>query len=1290
MYEAAISGDAFQALHAYIEAFPTVRNGDYEWQAPPEPGEADGAGPIPLEMRDEWPHVEMEFVTEALEQVARSLQNIVAAQLPLKRTILREEDEDKAYGGTAAADVDLRHDFAAFMQALIAFYARRPADLDLQIWEDERFLQQAVGYAVHFDRKALFYDLLQAAGRGPQSSRRLLHFLSGRNKDFSFADIFEMLAFLQNETQPLTVPPVDPYQINSRPVSKPVNSDHSLILSVDDLELVIKVCQCIEAIAGNGADMAQQLLQARMKSGADLLDILLDLVNRSMSCQATAAVLLALAAIGNAQWLSANFAAARRILAHLGQIEVTPVKSRQSNPSTVVNNRPGGWLKALEDADNVEASAAAMTALVKLFTCVLSAQEAWIAHHLASGNVYGSGARNPVSGHLLQYVLDDAANKSKTLTRGGHVAEATDLSHAIFDLMLNCLETYDLGAMARMCSPGQVSLTRPAAGHLANAVEQPGAEILRKTLGEIDTFEMLLNAAAIGVTSLRKAQSRRTLRMTETALRAVHVVLAKQALFVGNLQENFVRTDAPQSVKLFAARASVHPLDEHLAGRPHMVVQLATYVAIDTDDILAFLAIRILRHLMRSAFFSRNYSATGMQTNGDRLTHFVQSSSESLVIAAGISERLDNDATPPLDAMRSEAIAEQVLTSTGLVVADAGDIRWLVRSAILDLLLDGTTQGVSGPSFAHYLLGLTADGERFRERLSSVMPGAAFRGCIHNLVHHLSTGIPRVDDTSSQASDSEDPLAAFDPFLALKMMQVLRNLAQDPVTCGPLLNYLRVEHDFINRVLRSMQTAVSAVAAVPLGVVTYADGVEVPTTPSDLTSTLKLHSDFLRLAALSLHCDTANSSDATQIVRAVLESSRSDDSKAFSSGQEAPLALDIFYRCQCRWKDVRAISGQPQFYNTIDWEALKGLDKDGVLIYDMEAVNGAMLTEEAAKLASSSLSVDEIALMRRDRGLISQAIAIQNDRVLITHASGVLLDAWIQLVDVILLEQSGSIPTARRQSLLFDLSRAVIYRLLDDSEGDDSGRRAVLLARAALTIVSTLVGAVAVQETAGQALPAEQILDLTEQLLSAVARQREQLARGYLQAACIDVLHLITKAVERQISPNASKVRDLIVHLMQGEHCEPMFSTVCSDAFGGYEVWKAVSYTFLNCSIQLFRGSDEHTLLQRLSRTGFLNNVIRSIASADGAIRSALAVDAGRCSSDLCRKLLTMQSTSSDALESIYALEAKLSLLQVIAQSKPGAERLVREGLFESLSRCRYIDAHPDVLDSASGESLRL
>jgi nuclear pore complex protein Nup205 len=60
---------------------------------------------------------------------------------------------------------------------------------------------------------------------------------------------------------------------------------------------------------------------------------------------------------------------------------------------------------------------------------------------------------------------------------------------------------------------------------------------------------------------------------------------------------------------------------------------------------------------------------------------------------------------------------------------------------------------------------------------------------------------------------------------------------------------------------------------------------------------------------------------------------------------------------------------------------------------------------------------------------------------------------------------------------------------------------------------------------------------------------------------------------------------------------------------------------------------------------------------------------------------------SPDDLNSLYVYEAKLSLFIRMAQTRPGAEKLLETQILPTLTRCDYLDARPEADQSFMGLS---
>ena len=1059
MMETVIDSGVFQVLGAYLAAFPTLKRGDFQWIS------AENEA-IPLEMRDEWPNVEDEFVDEALAELDRSIHWAITLNHPIKKMKDREEDQEDAARTLEEVQAVPQH-FAALAVLVIELYQRRVPDLDQQLWTDARFVSLVADYAARQGDRALIYNLLYAISQGPEGARSLHDALIKRQiKDSSYLEMFEVLKEASRQTPLLTVTQAAHYQLTQLQLKAPPTSQPQ-DLGEDDSNTVMAACRLFQTIVEHYPTLAGAILTDLREQQNDILFFLLALINRKLPAPTLAAVIDLITAFGRSIGQSANYDAARRILLELGRLEVRTAIAR-SNPSlSVIFNRPGGWLKALEDADAESNGSVASTALVNLFACILAAQEDWTSNSMKSGTAYISGARNPVTSDILAYVLEDVVLHARTLAQTpGGFSGAADLSTAMFDLMRLLLAKYDLQSLSQWCTPQQPNIGRIGLGHLANAVEQPGAEILRCLLGDTEAYTSVMSAAQLGQRGLQSARGVRTAQMVESSLRLVYSVLRRQQAFIVDLQENFARTDLPPTVVSFAARTNVHSLDHRLSVQPDRVVAIATYPALDGHDCIAYLSIRILRILGASPHFGSTYVAGGIQTRGNRLAHFIFSSTESWVIRAGFIGRIE--AAPAVPSGPHEVVesTDRLMESDNWQELDSLPLDWLIHSSILDLLIEQTASVDSGPSFAHYLLGYYSEGDRFSSRLAGPRESMAPRTCLHILVSQLAEGLPRAD----VVEDWEDGSSYFvdsDPYLAHKTLLVVYQLATQPATTIPTLKYLRSNEDYVYRLLRYMrpQPAERRPGDFSWGELQYADGLEMQTTADSLISSMRYHSVALELAALELHTVRANSKDAIHIVKAFLEESSITDNdgeraRPDTQDQSVSLATECLLRCRLHWQDIREVNIQPRFFSEIDWAAHRITDANGLSVFNVPGLRRAMVLEEERLHMTVKIPQDDNAQIHVERDHILQSLAAKNDAIYIAAASASLLSGWAQLLDVILQKSFDAVPADNQQPVLLDLLRGSCRWLL---LGEESVIFQRTLCQEVLSLVSTLVEVVVSQ-----------------------------------------------------------------------------------------------------------------------------------------------------------------------------------------------------------------------------------
>jgi nuclear pore complex protein Nup205 len=630
------------------------------------------------------------------------------------------------------------------------------------------------------------------------------------------------------------------------------------------------------------------------------------------------------------------------------------------------------------------------------------------------------------------------------------------------------------------------------------------------------------------------------------------------------------------------------------------------------------LAIHVLRHLGSSVNFGSMYLVGGVQTHGNRLAQMITRSTESLVVRSGFIWRLEATSSVPQEPLQILRRVDNLIKGESIEDEDVEYIDWLTHAAVLDLLVEQTRPELSGPTLAHFLLGY-ADNERILERLPSPRDPNTARTCLHSILEQLTDGLPRAENLEEEDTFS-DLLVEVDPYIALHSVMVIHQLAVHPLTSVPTLKYLRNQEDFVHRALRVLQPqppAAEGGGTKNIGSVQYADGLSIPTTASALILSLRYYGTVLQLAALEVHTIKPRSKDASHIVRAFLESSISgadeEGSRVASVDQSIPLAVECLLRCRLRFQDPRDLQLQPQYFGQIDWAAHRRPNEDGIVLFDVQALQQTLLAEEDKFLMSGPLSAERVAELQLERQQILLAIAAKNDATLIAASSVSFLNGWAQLLDVILHKTFDNVPTNTRQSLLFDLLRISCQLLRDGAEEAVTFQRT--LGQEVLSLVTVLNEDLASLAWSGSAPPTEQLLELFQDVVLSATAQGDELARGYLHVSLIKLVHLSVST--GQLSPVSAgysafaTLRSGMVALLDTDG-QRMLAALCRDAFGGFEVWKTVSYTLLNSLILLTKGSSDQKLVSRLSSDGFLGTIVRSIPVNDSDLRAALQMDPGK------------------------------------------------------------------------------
>ncbi|KAG8983033.1 hypothetical protein FRB90_006360 [Tulasnella sp. 427] len=336
--------------------------------------------------------------------------------------------------------------------------------------------------------------------------------------------------------------------------------------------------------------------------------------------------------------------------------------------------------------------------------------------------------------------------------------------------------------------------------------------------------------------------------------------------------------------------------------------------------------------------------------------------------------------------------------------------------------------------------------------------------------------------------------------------------------------------------------------------------------------------------------------------------------------------------------------------------------------------------------------------LKAETRYVLESCLVENHRRQIEHAREISFIAWRHVLDISLHECFDVLPHGQREHLILDILQALPAYL---ARANVSATTSMLLAEMVLSLSTKLredrhkqlILQSTVDDTFAASLPVERIHAIFRSIVNSVLRSgTSERFRGNLYAAMTNFIHLVTAdagAAESSTAPGAAvnKTISFLVDDTRRDSNSLALSTsrqqvvkrtalesgtlsivnmfvdrlvplACRDAADGSEVWKTVSFTFLDALVQLSRTEKAHRVLSVMAREGFLKNFVHSLKSADA-------------------DLLTVLKPEPEHLNPLYVYEAKMALLVRVAQTRQGSERLLDARIFGLLAHCEFLEARP-------------
>ncbi|GMK56981.1 hypothetical protein CspeluHIS016_0308210 [Cutaneotrichosporon spelunceum] len=849
--------------------------------------------------------------------------------------------------------------------------------------------------------------------------------------------------------------------------------------------------------------------------------------------------------------------------------------------------QPIGWMQRMELAEQDLGLYPLTRAYIGFLTSLMPSEKTRVNGALRRGAMY-----------VIDRVLLGSRPQAST-------AEQWSNYQTIMAFFDKALQTFDL-----------TDLLSPARGTAAALSDQPGFLILLRILSEPSVFAPLADIVD-GAVPMAPNRLRIANECLLRVLRIYHRILDIQLVFSDVLLLTL------QSTTSFKRPLGFQSLDHLLLNRLSNVINIALSVG-DPDDAVSFVSLKIIAALAQSPVFSSADMFHGVYAKVmNRLAGVIDSSDESIRIAQAFSSKLTEegeDISPKYIALESNAV---------LRGENSDHLPILIRTAIVDMLVDNTADAV-GPNIAHFLLGFD-----FRARELGLQdpraPGSR-RSCLQVILEQLN---------------EKPPIIQLHPVLAAKSAQLIYQLFAHPVTGPSAMAYTESYEGFPARQLGALPRTCPAVATdvVGLGVAsTYTD--EVETSADVLVAYLNYQRFILASVGIQTFAFEGHGASSEYIAKQLFA-----DEDDEGEDQRPPLLIDLLSNIDIRFVEADTdaqLDKTLEFYYNFNFDQYK---QPGTDLFDLDVLARALkstrrqLERQGAVIQGTSADA-----MAKEAQYILARLAFKNRQNEIFVAKGDFLEAWNEMLKVVLALLFHYVPEDRQEVLLFEL----LYAILDRMSADLPPGVLDLLSEAALMSVHTLMTALSTLESSN--LPLDQMSAVLTKIIDAVLKPgTTEIVRGNLYASITQYLQIVPKddsALRRSAISDLGARKDRFIPLL------------CRDAMDMRDVWKTECFSLLASIADL----GDHSILAPLITNRFLAQFVRSIKDRELQLQECLVSD-------------------PDSLNAFWVYEANASFLTAYAGSPKGASELVDAGVFETLATCSFMGVSPfndDVLSMGS------
>lgn len=1153
----AVNGDAFQFLRDLVTSIRQERG----FEPKDEQQEAELDDIVRIASRtdsanDAFIFSQLQGILEMLSSKKHFLRNLRN----------REEDNSNRRPQAGSQNLTPSTHFSTFVLLVAAVFKTLPEDSAQYLWDDASFTGAVLDG--RSSPSTAIWELLAVISVGPVCSIKAFERLQGTN-----ASPLAALQFYQHYSNEL------PKLVESMKTNRAEKHGHRV--REEDIQLGIGLSRVLAAVVKSSSAIRSRLLQTKPHP----IQLLLEMLNCEWTVPMKAAVLDALTAFCAPRKDAADDDVFNRTVDHYDRISY-PESNRVDPRAGQRPPEPHGWLKALESIEQ-DGSYPLTRAYIRFLTALLSG---------ATSNLRIALLLRRAAEFVLRQLAFVA---ERPFARSSERWEMLDEALAFVEKALLGLDMTDLLAF-HTASPSTVAW---------KLFDLPGFAVLLRMLENSDVKIFPLLAQVIDtVPTIPKSHITKSVQLR--TLRIYYRILDIQLVFADILLPTLERPMPDKSARPWPFRRPVNlePLDLRLLNHLSNVTVIALGMN-DEDLAISLMCTKIISALAMSPHFNQSDRFVGdYHRSLNRLAGFIDASDDSIRIAQAVCVRLAGEGVdlPPDQVAKVE---KEVLEGDISPDSLAG-LPIVIRSTILDLLIDGTAPDASGPNIAHFLLGFELKGHHFT--LQNPQEAESRYSCLQVILEQLRVDADVVED-ANRARDSS--LVAVHPMLAAKTVKLIHQLFSHPVTGQTTMSYATSIENFSASQLRVLPPKCPAYGDLESGgfkgqgIAQYPD-VAIPTTADTLVAYLDYLRWVISCVALETHAFEGKAA-SVGIVAAELFGTAGED-------EEPPIITQILDHIDLIWREEAGEARPLEYFAQYNFDLFKRPELDH---YDVDSLRHALSAyiKQQAKTGSAT----NVQAMEEEADYLVHRLSMRNRETEINVAKGGLLSAWAETLKVALGRLFiAHVSEERQETVLFELLDALLSRI----GRDVSAGVLDILAESVLVVMNELRAILS--EYDGVNLPIDQLGNVLARMIDIVVRPGvTENTRGNLYAAISQYLSLlsVSPSIADDVSVAGASVAGSTLESSSataslqrktisivGSRRERFLSVLCKDTMDVRDVWKTECFALLGALVGVCVTERDRQILSPLLKDGFLPLFVRDIKDREIALQECLSPEASK------------------------------------------------------------------------------